>query len=541
MKQPMKLPQVFNQIVEKHPDQLAIISENERYTYAQLKDEVIRTASSLIAQGLRPGDRIAIWMSNRPEYLIIALAAVYIGIVLVPLNTRYKPKEASEILVQSEARALFMMDRFLNIDYVQYVKEMIPGIDHSTPGFVYSANLPDLRLIVTLNTTNESSLPSSMMEWVTFRNMGKMDDSMWIENLADLVSDSDIFILQFTSGTTGKPKGAILEHRQLINTAYKHLENWQLMPGESLLIPNPYSHIMGLVFGCLLPLVSAASTICLETFDVKKTLWLLEKYDVVGMAGTPTMYNMLLNDPLFHNSKFKSLRVGIIAGAASSPTLVKDIKEKFALEGLISGLGMTEAAGSVSATRITDPIEKVIHTVGKPTEGYEVKVVDVKTRKELPVGEKGELAIRGSSIMRGYYKMPEETAKVFDKDGWFYTGDLVSIDKEGYLRFEGRQKEMFTVGGFNVYPKEVENVLKSFPNINEAQVVGVPDVRLGEVGMAFLKGTEIEEKEIIEFCRKQLANYKVPRYFKWVDSFPMTSSGKIKKTELEEKAREIIN
>jgi fatty-acyl-CoA synthase len=539
----MTLPQVLNTMVAKYPAHWAIVCEHKRFTYGQLKEEVLRTSAALIAAGVRPGDRVAIWISNRPEYLIVQISAAYIGAVTVPLNTRYTPTEVSEILRQSEARALFMMDGFLKINYLDHLQQLIPGIEEIRPGYIHDTDLPDLRLVVVLKTMEDSSLPAGVIQWDNFLNLGDPTENQFIEKIAECVSPSHILIILFTSGTTGKPKGAILEHQQVLSSAYKHLKNWGLSPGDSLLIPNPFSHIMGLMFGCLLPMVAGSSSICIETFEVAKVLSFIEQYGVAGMSGTPAMYMMMLNDTSFDQYNLQSLRVGIIGGAASSPELIRNIKERLGFKALIGGLGMTEAAGSVSSTRISDPIEKVAYTVGKPVEGIEAKVVDVTTKQEVSIGEKGELAIRGSSIMRGYYKQPDQTAKVLDENGWFYTGDLVSLDQDGYLRFEGRQKEMFTVGGFNVYPKEVENTLKQHPDVIEAEVVGVPDDRLGDVAMAFLRGNKnkmISDQEILDFCRRHLANYKVPRYIQWVDSFPMTSTGKISKVNLELKAREIL-
>jgi HIP---CoA ligase len=507
---------------------LALATESATLTYAELGRAARALAAGLIAAGVAAGDRVAIWLPNGPDWLAAHWAATLCGAIVVPLNTRYRAAEARYILAQSGAAALVMQGAFGRTDYLAALKEML------TDGA-----WPELRVVV-VRPMAESILPEPAITWETALRLGETTAGE-VEARARAVAPDDVHILMYTSGTTGYPKGAMLTHEGLIHSAGHHFREWGLQPGDAVLVPNPFSHIMGLIYGVLMPAIARVVPVTLPAFDTERVLGLIQRYHPVMMTGTPTHFQMLAEHPTLAGYDVSSLRFGMAGGAGTTPETIQRITERLGIEALVNGLGMSEA-GSVAHTVPSDPPAIHATTVGRPMPWLQTRLVDPNTGADTAPGEPGELWIHGPGVMKGYFRDAAATAAALTPDGWLRTGDLLRLGDDGCLRFVGRLKEMFTVGGFNVYPAEVERVLAQHPAVAECMVVGVPDERLGEVPFAFIRlapSATWTPEELTAFCGERLAGYKAPRTFHVVESFPTLASGKRERRPLVDFARQI--
>ncbi len=515
---PRTIPALLLADEAEAPDMLALVTEDARVTYAELAASARAFAAGLIASGVRRGDRVAVWLPNGVDWLTVHWAAALAGAILVPLSTRNRPAEVEYILRQSGASALVLQDRFLQIDYLAALPSIL------------ASRLPELHtVIVRQMAPGDRVLPASAISWDEAIRRGAQVPVGAVEEATAAVQPEDVHVLQYTSGTTGYPKGAMLSHEGLIHSAGHHAATWDLHAGDAILVPNPMSHILGLVFAVLMPAITRVVPISVATFDPEQVLRLVQRERPVVLLGTPTHFQMLAEHPRLAEYDISSLRLGRAGGAASTPETIERITERLGLEALVNGLGSSEA-GSVSHTAPGDPPEIHATTCGRPMPWLETRIVDPATGADQPDGQPGELWIRGPGVMKGYFRNPEATAQALTPDGWLRTGDLLLRGDDGCLRFAGRLKEMFTVGGFNVYPAEVERVLAQQPAVAECQVLCVPDVRLGTVPFAFVRFTldvpAPTTDDLRAFCAERLANYKVPRYFQVVESFPLTGTGK---------------
>jgi HIP---CoA ligase len=517
-------------------DTLALVTNAGQVTYAELAADARRLAAGLLASDVRPGDRVAVWLPNGVEWLVVHWAAALMGATLVPLSTRNRPAEVEYILRQSGAAALVLQDRFLHTDYLAALPAILAG------------GLSELRTVIVRQTeghdagAENAAMPSIALSWSAALDRGANVTPDAVAAAAAEVTPDDVHVLQYTSGTTGWPKGAMLTHDGLIRSASFHAASWGLRAGDAILVPNPMSHIIGLVYAVLLPAIARVIPISVAMFDADQVLQLVQRYRPVVLLGTPTHFQMLAEHAHLGDYDISSLRIGMAGGAASTPETVRRITERLGLQALVNGLGMSEA-GSVAHTDPSDPPEVHATTVGRPMPWLEVRLIDQATGDEAPAGQPGELWIRGPGVMKGYYRDPEATAQALTSDGWLRTGDLLALGDDGCLRFVGRVKEMFTVGGFNVYPAEVERVLVQHPAVAECQVVGVPDVRLGAVPFAFVRchpDTSASDEELRAYCTDRLANYKVPRYFHRIEAFPLTGTGKRERRTLVQMADAIV-
>lgn len=509
---------------------LALATESETLTYAELGRAARALAAGLIASDVAPGDRVGIWLPNGPDWLVAHWAAALCGAIVVPLNTRYRAAEARYILAQSGAAALVTHGAFGQTDYLAALTEMLAD-----------GAWPELRLAV-VRPMAESMLPAPAISWDMALQLGEKTPAGEVEARARSVAPDDVHVLMYTSGTTGYPKGAMLTHEGLIHSAGHHFREWGLQPGDAVLVPNPFSHIMGLIYGVLMPAIARVVPVTLPTFDTQRVLGLIQRYHPVMMTGTPTHFQMLAEHPALASYDVSSLRFGMAGGAGTTPETIERITERLGIEALVNGLGMSEA-GSVAHTVPADPPAIHATTVGRPMPWLQTRLVDPYTGADAPPGEPGELWIRGPGVMKGYFRDAEATAAALTPDGWLRTGDLLRLGDDGCLRFVGRLKELFTVGGFNVYPAEVERVLAQHPAVAECMVVGVPDARLGEVPFAFIRlapGEAWTPEELTAFCAERLAGYKVPRTFHVVESFPTLASGKRERRSLVEFARQLV-
>ncbi|GAA0553889.1 FadD3 family acyl-CoA ligase [Actinomadura livida] len=510
----LTIPAVLARAAGASPDVEAVVDGDVRVTYAELGERVREAAGAFAGAGVAPGDRVAIWAPNSLSWIVTVLGAVSAGATLVPLNTRFKGDEARWPLAKARVKALFVEDGFLGIDYPGML-----GLDRegTFPG------LPDLETVVTFN----GAARPGVITWGEFVGKAGADPvDVRPEDVADIL---------FTSGTTGRPKGVMCTHEQNIRTYEAWTGRTGVKAGDRYLIVNPMFHSFGYKAGVLACLLKGATMVLQRTFDVPETLRLIEQEKITVLPGPPTIYTSLLDAPGRAEHDLSSLRLAVTGAADVPVALVRRIKDELFPQ-VVTAYGLTESSGTVTACSVDDDDETIATTCGRPIADVEVAIVDEKGER-VPAGTDGEVLVRGYNVMSGYLDDPEATAETI-RDGWLDTGDRGRLDERGNLTITGRTKEMFVVGGFNVYPAEVEDVLARHDAVAESGVVGVPDPRMGEVGRAYVRlrpGREATADELIAHCRELLANFKVPREVVLVDDLPKTASGKVRRVELKER------
>ena len=528
---------VLEKVGARYPKQEAIVSGEQRITYETLMHRVDSMANALLKMGVNKGDKVAIWMSNIPEWVYVHFACLRIGAPVVPLSTRYKVHELEYILRQSDSTTLFMMDHFLKVDYTPMIYELCPELKECQPGDLRCERLPLLKRVVIVG---EQSYPGMLDYNQVLKSGEDYASSAELKKAREAVEPEDVYIIPFTSGTTGFPKGVVTTHYQYMRIMSAVSARFQMTEEDRILVVSPFSHNMGNMTGMLLGGCNGACILPMESFDPGEALRLIDEEKASKFTGSPTMYIMMLDHADFPRRDTTSIKAAVIGGADVSPDLVRTIMDKMGIKDLISAFGLTENTGVSTMSQPGDPPEIVANTAGKLIfDDCDLKVLDPDTGAEVARGTQGEFCSRGFYVMKEYYRLPEETKKAFNKDGWFRTGDLGTMDEKGYIKITGRLKDMFITGGVNAYPAEIESFLMTHPKISMVAVTGVPDRRMGEVAMAFVKlkeGESATEEEIISFARGKMANYKAPKYVKFVDDFPMTATGKIQKFVLKETA-----
>lgn len=528
---------IFDRVAAKYPKQEALVSGKQRMTYDTYIDRVNSMANALLKMGVKKGDKVAIWMSNIPEWLYAQFACLKIGAPIIPLNTRYKSHELEYILKQSDSTTLFVMDHFLKIDFIPMIYEVCPELKECKPGELKCARLPQLKRVIMVS---DQEYPGCLRYNEVLESGKDYASSGKLKAAQEAIDPEDVYIIPYTSGTTGFPKGVVTTHDQYIRIVSAFSERFQMTEKDRILVVSPFNHNMGNMTGMTLGACHGACILPMEQFDPGEALRLIEEEKCSNFTGAPTMYIMMMDHVDFLRRDTTSIKSCIIGGADVSPDLVRAIMDKMGIKDVISAYGMTENSGISTCSRRGDPVELIANTAGKLMhDGCELKIMDPDTGEEVPPGTQGEIRTRGWYVMKEYYKRPEETAKAFDSKGWYHTGDLGTMDENGYIKITGRLKDMFITGGVNAYPAEIEAFLMTHPKISIIAVVGVPDKRMGEVAMAFIKlkeGETATEEEIIKFSREKMANYKAPKYVKFVDDFPMTASGKIQKFILKDNA-----
>jgi len=526
---------LIDRAADEYAKSEAIVFERERLTYHELYNQSSRLAKGLLKLGIKKGDKMALWINNCPEWEYCEYAIFKVGGVMVPLNTRFKLEELAYILGQSDATTLIMTDKFLGIDFIEMIYELIPQLKNTLKGKLDVSQFPFLKNII---CKSEKTYPGIFGLDEVLVSGDTVDDKM-LKERQQMIKGEDVVCIPYTSGTTGFPKGVMTTNFQYLKEVHDIAMRMGIREGDRFCTVTPFSFNFGNFFGPLMATMFGGCVVPLAFFDPEKALEVIEKEKCTNMMGTPTIYIELLRHPKFANYDLTSLRTGVIGAAPSPVKLIEDIFEKMGIKGLVAAYGMTENSGATTVTQIGDPLEVIATTVGKPLPDVEIKIIDPESGQDIGREQQGELCTRGYIVMKGYYKMPEETAKVFSDDGWCHTGDLGVIDKEGNLKITGRLKDMFISGGTNVYPAEVENFLFKHPKIKQVSIIGVPDKKMGEVGMAFVilkKGEESTAEEIIEFCKGKIANYKIPKYVEFVEGFPLTAIGKVQKFKLREMA-----
>jgi fatty-acyl-CoA synthase len=505
-----------------------------RWSWREFAAQVEAAARGLLALGIKRGEHVAIWATNVPEWIVLQFATARIGAVLVTINPAYRPFELKYVLKQSDAVALFLVDRFKSSDYFSMLNEVCPELTAARPGAIGAADFPRLRNVVTI----KGAALTGASTWAEMIAAGQSIPAARLDEIAGTLAPSDPINIQYTSGTTGFPKAAMLSHRNLLLNAYYVGACQALSEADRICIPVPFYHCFGCVLGTLCSVVyGAAMVVPDEFFKPTETLAAIEEARATVIYGVPTMFIAELEDPTFAGRDLSSLRTGIMAGSPCPIEIMRQVIDKMGARQMTIAYGQTEASPVVTQTRVDDPLQLRVETVGRPIPDIEVKVIDPATGESLGDNQQGELCSRGHVVMLGYYNNPEATAAAIDGEGWLHSGDLAVRLTSGYYRITGRIKDMVIRGGENIYPREIEEFLFTHPAVEQAAVVGVPDPKYVEELCAWIKlksGAAVTEDEIKAFCKAKLAHYKVPRYVRFVESFPQTVTGKIQKFKIRE-------
>ncbi len=538
----LTFPQVLDRMVDEFPNQYAFRYTTLDYTrtYAEFRDDVDTFARSLIAMGVRPGSHVAIWATNVPAWFITFWATTKIGAVLVTVNTAYKIHEAEYLLRQSDTHTLVMIDGYKDSDYVSIIKELCPELADAQPGKpLHIKRLPFLRNIITVDSKQPGCY--TWDEAIALAEKVPVED---VYRRAAVIDNRDVCNMQYTSGTTGFPKGVMLTHYNVVNNGKAIGDCMDLSTADKLMIQVPMFHCFGMVLAMTAAMTHGTTMCPIPAFSPAISLQCINQEQITAFHGVPTMFIAMLNHELFPSTDFSHMRTGIMAGSPCPIKVMKDVIEKMNMKEICITYGQTEASPACSMSKTTDSIDVRVNTVGSDIFGVTCKIVDPETGEDLPPNVDGEFVAKGYNIMKGYYKMPAATAAAIDEDGWLHTGDLARKDENGNYKITGRIKDMIIRGGENIYPKEIEDFIYTHPKVSDVQVIGVPDKQYGEEIMACIilkDGESASEDEIKDYVRSHMAKHKTPRYVAFVDSFPMNAAGKILKYKMREQAVTMLN
>jgi fatty-acyl-CoA synthase len=535
------LGRILDETIAAHPDNEAVVyvDRDFRLTYREFGQVVDQMAKGLMALGVKKGEKVAVWASNIPYWVTLQFATAKIGAILLTVNTNYKTAELEYLLQQSDTENLFLMDTFRDTDYVQTVYDLVPELRIQERGYLKSKKFPHLKRVFFMGQEKHRGM-YTIPELLA---MGQMiSDEEYQERQATLDPD-DVVNMQYTSGTTGFPKGVMLSHHNIGKNGFWIGENQLFTADDRVCIPVPLFHCFGCVLGVLACVTHGSAMVILEGFNPLLIMTSVEEERCTALYGVPTMFIAVLEHRLFSKFDFSSMRTGIMAGSPCPVRVMRDVIEKMNMKDITICYGLTEASPVMTQTRVDDPVAKRVETVGRAMPEIEVRVVDPETNEPLPTGSQGEVCCRGYNVMKGYYKMEEATARTIDRDGWLHSGDVGMFDEDGYLHITGRLKDMIIRGGENIYPREVEEFLYSMEGVSDVQVVGVPSRKYGEEVGAFVilkDGYDYAPEDVRDFCRGKIARYKTPKYVAFVREYPMTASGKIQKFKLREMAGKLF-
>lgn len=531
---------VLDDLSKNNPNGWAVRYTDRNYfrTWKELNDEADLIARGMMSLGVKKGDHVAIWATNTPEWILTLFAAAKIGAVLVTVNTNFKIFELEYLLRQSDTKLLVMIGGFKNNDYVATVNELLPELK-TTSGEIESEHLPFLKRVVFAG----KETPEGMLNFEDLKILGGDFPVEIYEENKKTLNTHDVVNMQYTSGTTGFPKGVMLTHYNILNNGKTIGDGMKFTKNDKLCITVPFFHCFGLVLAMMACITHGTTMVPVERYSPVPVMNAISVEKCTAVHGVPTMFIAMLEHAQFNNFDFASLRTGIMAGSPCPIEVMKKVIDKMNMREIVIVFGQTEASPGCTMTTTSDSIDKRVNTVGRAFPGVECKIIDPDTGEELPINTPGEFCARGYNIMKGYYKMPEATAQAIDKDGWLHTGDLCTVDEDGYYKVVGRIKDMIIRGGENIYPKEIEECLYTCDKVSDVQVIGVPSEAYGEEVMACVilkEGEEMTEEEVKEFVGARMAKHKVPRYVRFVDSFPTNAAGKIQKFKMREEAIEIL-
>lgn len=538
MDAPKTIPRLLMRAAEAWPEQVAVVSEDGARTlsYRELWRAVQRTAAALMAAGIAPRDRVALWAPNSVDWIVFALGITSCGATLVPINTRFKAAEAGYVLEKSRTKLLCTVSEFLGTRYLEQLRAEYGGATGTRP----IAGLPELERVVLLGAAGPQALDAFLAE-------AALLPAAALQARLDGVSEAHISDIMFTSGTTGRPKGVCTTHQQNVRAYSAWADAVGLTKQDRYLIVSPFFHAFGYKAGILACLITGATMLPHSVFDPGQVLARLKREQISVLPGPPTLYQSLLAHPELQATALPKLRLAVTGAAVVPVELIERMQRELGFETVITGYGLTESCGIATMCRAGDSAQIIANTSGRAIEGVEVHVVDA-TGKRLLAGEPGEVVIRGYNVMQGYFEAPDATREAVDAEGFLHTGDIGTLDVAGNLRITDRLKDMYITGGFNCYPAEIERSLSAHPGIAQIAVIGVPDERLGEVGMAFIvareghfsDGPDMWQPALHAFCRERLANFKVPRHFAIVAALPQSAAGKVLKTQLRAGAAQVV-
>lgn len=532
---------LLDEAVEKWPDNEAVVyvDRDFRATYQEFGKLVDEMAMGLMALGVKKGEKVALWATNVPYWVALQFATAKIGAVLLTVNTFYRTTELEYLLKQSECENLVIIDGFREIDYIQTTYELIPELRTHERGYLQSEKFPDLKRVFFLGQEKHRGM-YSMPEVINLSAVTSDED--YEERQASL-DPHDVINMQYTSGTTGFPKGVQLTHYNIANNGYWIGENQGFTSNDRLCLPVPLFHCFGCVLGVLAAVNHGTTLVILEGFDPLLVMASIDQEKCTALYGVPTMFIAILDHKLFNKFDYSSLRTGIMAGSPCPVEVMKTVMDKMNMKDITICYGLTEASPVMTQTRMDDDIDRRTASVGRAMPEIEVAIINPESGKKCAHGETGEICCRGYNVMKGYYKNPEATAANIDIDGWLHSGDLGVMDEQGYVAVTGRLKDMIIRGGENIYPREIEEFLYTMDGILDIQVAGVPSKKFGEQVGAFIilkNNVEMTPEDIVDYCRGKISKYKIPKFIAFIDAYPMTASGKIQKFKLRELAKEMF-
>lgn len=528
--------QLIKETASRYPENMALVCPDFgiHQTYREFYQTCRDIAKGLMAIGIKRGNNIAVWTTNVPEWIYLQFALGMTGGILVTVNTNYQSHELEYILKQSDSTTLFLIDSYRDTSFYGTVRRVIPELDSCPAGSLISEKLPLLKNVIYIG--KRESTPG-MFKFTDLITMGKKITDQELDQRMGTLYDDDVINMQYTSGTTGFPKGVMLTHHNIVNNARMVGDVMGMTDKDSLFIQVPLFHCFGCVMSSMNCVYHGSTMVVVEFFDPLKALQIIASEKCTAVNGVPTMFIAILNHPDFDKYDMTSLRTGIMAGAPCPVETMNQVRTKMHCSEIVIAFGQTESAPVMTMTRRDDPVGLRVSTVGRLLPDIEGKIIDPDSGMDLPPDTQGEIVTRSACVMKGYYKMPEATAETIDKDKWLHTGDLGEIDKNGYFKVTGRIKDMIIRGGENIYPRELEEFLFTHPKVVNVQVIGIPDKKYGEQVLAAIQlkaGQTASPEEFVEFCRAKIARHKIPKYWEFVDGYPTTASGKIQKFKMKE-------